>query len=137
MKGHLKALLVVFTGLSLATCQTQSRTTYLVGRVIDEQNQPVASMPLVIAGHRKDRLSQYDAIQTIYTNKAGEYTLKLDAGQQFSELDVTLNLLKYADSSRHYSGYRVSFNEKRTAQCCPAQIGNTAKYDFILLDVDR
>jgi hypothetical protein len=137
MKGKLNLLLVVFTGLWVANCKPLSRTTYLVGKVTNQKKQAVANLPIVISGHRKGIPFQYDAIQTIYTNKAGEYALKLDAGKQFSDLDVTLDVLKFTDFGSQYSGYRVSLNEKSTAQCCSAQIGYTSKYDFILLDVDR
>ncbi|MCK8492445.1 carboxypeptidase-like regulatory domain-containing protein [Spirosoma sp. RP8] len=124
---------ILLLGLCLSGCIHSNRSTTIHGKVTDDSNQPIANVPIIIAGLRKGTLYHFDKLEAVYTNRQGEYTITFVPSNQYRSLEVANQFNTDSTLYHTYRDYSVTFNNQSKGDCCAAQIGYTSQYDFILL----
>lgn len=117
----------------LSNCEKSSRSTYIYGKIIDEANTGVKSVPVVIYGLKKGTIGHTEIIQTLYTDQQGSYSLTFIPGKQYSGLELNNAFYQVDSLEDKYRSYNVYFNGQRPSHCCSAQIGYTSEYNFTML----
>jgi hypothetical protein len=125
--------MILVTLFLLSNCEKGNYSTYIYGKIINESNQGLKDVPVAIYGLKKGSLGRLEIIQTLYTDKQGNYSVTFVPDRQYSGIDINNEFHKVDSLEAKYRSYNVYFNGQRPSNCCGAQIGYTSEYNFTML----